>query len=602
MEVLLPEKLFKHRRFEEVVARRLIPNLRPPYRKDAQVYVDCIPKLYTALATKREGSDTAAYLVKYLHDDWSISFNLLIALELAGFMRKIKIQHPINAKWKQTLYQPTDKLLYILTEGTLPESLKYPILLGLEIPSPEVRRGIAQKVHYEVIEGISQTVFEVNHFIADIIPQVMDVHKDVMAHRAVETSVIVGHDKFRFPYFLDCRGRTYCDVTVGVNPQGSNYEKAMCIPSHREVLSPGGLMALLSHADSQSECPTLTALPPEAKAYAYATAAANALTDRGWMDWDKPFYGLAVAQTIREYLTNPDAPINSFVERDGKCSGLQHWSALLRTNAITNRLGMEVLPAEDGMDIYEYVAYRWRETLEEEYKKYGIRKTAKKTVMTFAYSATRMSSMDNMRDLYPELDIKISSALGSSMFNVSNEILQPMVAGVDWLKECVRIITEKGHYEIQWPTPDGFMARQSYTKKEFTQVKVIVRRKSFTVDCKDDIIEDGRFVPKLSKAQLAIGPNIIHSLDATHLRMVAKRLNDMGLDSIWIHDSFAVHANYIPMLDKIIRQDFLALYSRNIMQELKEYWEMFYNVELPDHPTLGTWDVTTVMKCPKFFS
>ena len=47
--------------------------------------------------------------------------------------------------------------------------------------------------------------------------------------------------------------------------------------------------------------------------------------------------------------------------------------------------------------------------------------------MTFAYSATHMSSMDNMRDLYPELDIKISSALGSSMFNVSNEIKKILI-------------------------------------------------------------------------------------------------------------------------------------------------------------------------------
>jgi DNA-directed RNA polymerase len=492
-------------------------------------------------------------------------------------------------------------LVEILTSGTMPESLKLPIKYDGAIPDTVVRRGIQQKGHIEVARGIAATVFEVNHFMVPIIEATINLSTEVMAHRAVRTAEIIGNDKFRFPLFFDSRGRSYYDVTTGINPQGSDYEKSMCLPSFKEVLTPDGLLCLLGKADSLSESLPLTTLAPIAKAYAYASVAASPLKDRGWLQWEEPYFGLACANTIKQYLENPNLPISAFVERDGKCSGLQHWSALMRTDAITHRLGMEIEPPEDGMDIYEYVADAWKQTLPEEHKIYGVRKAAKKPVMTFAYSATRMSAMDYIRDLYPELDRKVAAKLGSTLFDKSNEILQPMVEGVDWFKACVKIISAKGYTDIQWITPDGFIAKQSYWQTEFMRVEVNIKKRKFTVDCKDTVLVDGKPIPKLSKAQSAIGPNIIHSLDATHLRMVAARLNDMGIPAVWVHDSFGVHANYIPLLDEVIRQEFINLYSRNIMQEIKEYWETFYNVELPPHPSLGNWDVQKIIHCKRFF-
>jgi DNA-directed RNA polymerase len=263
---------------------------------------------------------------------------------------------------------------------------------------------------------------------------------------------------------------------------------------------------------------------------------------------------------------------------------------------------MEIEPAEDGMDIYEYVAYNWKGILPDEYKKYGVRKAAKKPVMTFAYSATRHSAMDYIATLYEELDRSIACKLGSSLFDMSNKILEPMVEGVDWLKECVKIISAKGHTDIQWVTPDGFIAIQSKFQTEYTETKVVIKRKAHAVKCKDPIYVDGKPIPNIRKAQLSIGPNFIHSLDATHLRMVATRLEHMGIPAIWVHDSFAVHANYIDLLDKVIRQEFIAMYSKDIMNEIRDYWMEFYKVDLPEAPKLGKWNVDKIEFCPKFFS
>jgi len=536
-----------HKKYEEEMALRVLPKLQPPYRKSAQLYVECFGSLYLLLAERDQDSWNAPYMSRYLHADRTIAFNFIIALELAGFMKRTTKQHPVNNKYKMNYYTPTPLLLGIMTSGKAPECLTQPVFEGEEFPAIVVRRGIAQDVYKGVVKGIASTEYEVNHFITPLLQLNPEYDKDVKGHRALQAASYIGDRKFRFGYFLDSRGRIYVSATNGINTQGADFEKAMCIPTFREPLSPQGFLWLLGRADTQCGALPLTTLPLEAKPAAYAAVARLAASDTGWLAWEEPYVGIAACQLINQYINDPDLPINAFVERDGKCSGLQHWSALLRTNAITHRLGMEIEPAEDGMDIYEYVAYRWKEILSDEYKKYGVRKSAKKPVMTFAYSATRHSAMDYIVNLYPELDRSVACKLGSSLFDMSNKILEPMVEGVNWLKECVKIISAKGHTDIQWITPDGFIAIQSKYQTEYTVTEVCLKRKKHSVTCKDPIYIDGQPIPNVRKAQLSIGPNIIHSLDATHLRMVAARLEEMELPAIWVHDSFAVHANYVDL-------------------------------------------------------
>ena len=123
------------------------------------------------------------------------------------------------------------------------------------------------------------------------------------------------------------------------------------------------------------------------------------------------------------------------------------------------------------------------------------------------------------------------------------------------------------------------------------------------IDIKVDVLDaNGNTTPNLSKAKSGIGPNLIHSLDATHLRMVALRLHALGIPAVWVHDSFAVHANYVDVLDRIIKEEFLSLYDRNYLAEVRVYWEKEYGVELPDAPEFGGWDLYSILACPKFFS
>ena len=588
--------------FELSVTRRLIPKLAPPYRQSAQVYVDCIPKLYVALCNEGTGSKYKRrnYLAQYLHSDPYIGLCFIMAMVDA---KLLTLEHMrVSRTETHVIVNPTYDLVSMMVKGGLPPILTHVVKEGGVVPDAKVRYGIPQNSHLLATEGITATKFKVNKFILDLYKANEPYKDSIMASRAVQCAELIRDEKsFKFGCFLDSRGREYTDTTIGISPQGADHEKAMCLPIFSEAISPAGLAALVAATDDYAEDTRYDGMDTEAKACLYA-AQARDWENLGWKQWDKPYCGMANARLIAEHLLAPEQPLAAFVPRDGRCSGLQHWSALMRSNAITDRLGMELQESADGMDIYEFVAYKWDYYLPEEFKYIATRKGAKKPVMTFAYSATRISAMDNVCDMHPELDRKVACQLGSQLFNTTNEVLQPIVAGVDWLKDCMAIITATGVHQVVWDTPDGFTASQDYRVTEEEDITVVIKRRKHKITIKRDVLDDeGNFIPKLSKHKSAIGPNVIHSLDATHLRMVALRLKEVGLPAVWVHDSFAVHANYIPFLDKVIREEFVKLYFGNYLLDLKRQWEYKYKVDLPDEPAMGDWDLNVIHKCERFF-
>lgn len=588
--------------FEISVTRRLIPKLAPPYRQSAQVYVDCIPKLYLALCRHDTNSKYSKrnYLAQYLHEDPYIGLCFIMAMVDAKLLtlenKRLSKTHSI------VIVNPTYELVSMMVDGGLPPILTHVVKEGCDVPDAKVRYGVPQSSHLQATSGISDTKFKINKFVLDLYKANEPYDDKVMSSRVVKCAELIKDEKsFKFGCFLDSRGRIYANTTIGISPQGADHEKAMCIPIFSEALTAVGLRALVGAADDYSEDSRYIGLPTMDSAFLYAAQARDS-HNLDWKQWDKPYSGMALARLISDYMEAPELPIAAFVPRDGRCSGLQHWSALMRSSAITDRLGMELSEAADGMDIYEFVAYNWEQILDETYKYMATRKVAKKPVMTFAYSATRISAMDNVIDLFPEVDRKVCCQLGSQLFNTTNEILQPIVSGVEWLKECVGIICQTGTTQITWDTPDGFVASQDYRVTEDKDICVVIRRRKHKITIREDVInEDGSCSPKVSKHKSAIGPNVIHSLDATHLRMVALRLKEVGLPAVWVHDSFAVHANYIPFLDKVIREEFVKLYSGNYLQALKLQWEQKYGVALPDEPAMGDWDLNIIEKCERFF-
>jgi hypothetical protein len=541
-------------------------------------------------------------------DPFNVALRFMGEMELAGYIK-------FERGFDERVVVPTKKFLNIeLDCERAPESaITLPKLEGEEIPSSPIRGGISSDQNKEtasITSDMAEEKFETNEFILDILkrypPEFDKTSSSYMYKRALSSVKTLFGKVFRFPYFLDSRSRMYTDTTCGISPQGADHEKALVIPAYKEVLNKVGYSSLLETIEGYSE-----------KGWSVDVMLSHAehpdLYSEDWLQADKPYCYLACADILRKYHSDPSVPLPHFPPLDGRCSGLQHWSALIRSNAITRHLGMH--KEEADLDIYEKIAYDWEVTLPEEEKYLAIRKAAKIPVMTWGYNATMLTSMDHLGKLFgakqkwdedSESYIKVgdglerahTSRLGVDLYRGMQETLGPLQGAVDWVSEAAATIAKAGNVEIKWITPDDFTCVQRKVKGELLDLDCRLSDGSrFTLDIKDFSKE----IPNSAKHKSAIAPNIIHSLDATHLRMVARRLKELGLPMIFIHDSFATHGNYRDILYDIIIETFVELYSMDYLTSLRTYWSILYNVELPKPPKQGDWEPESLVGLKRFF-
>lgn len=169
---------------------------------------------------------------------------------------------------------------------------------------------------------------------------------------------------------------------------------------------------------------------------------------------------------------------------------------------------------------------------------------------------------------------------------------------------------------ITWFTPNGLKITQHYLKNKekiistslFNKTKKMVYREYF-----NEI--DSR------KQSNAIIPNIIHSLDATHLINLINNTTEKGFNPIiTIHDCFGTHPNKMEELIYLIKKEFILLYSQEnflekfhsrIIQSIKDnnynvifnkeennyYVDLYGNyIKLPNIPKLGNLDLQKIME------
>lgn len=79
-----------------------------------------------------------------------------------------------------------------------------------------------------------------------------------------------------------------------------------------------------------------------------------------------------------------------------------------------------------------------------------------------------------------------------------------------------------------------------------------------------------------AKQRSAFPPNFIHSLDSTHMFMTAEACNKAGITFAAVHDSYWTHAAHVDQMRDILRDRFVALYSKPILSDLKRSIELRY--------------------------
>lgn len=415
-------------------------------------------------------------------------------------------------------------------------------------------------------------------------------HEACRKHRSVlwEVSSFIKHTRERpgrpiyYPVFLDSRSRLY--YRCAPSPQGSDMAKAALQFHRKKPLGKRGVFWLKVHI---ANCFGHDTGKFEERAawtdsvWDRLAASLERPEDSGvYEDADSPMCALAGAMELAAAYAsgNPETYCTGLpIHMDATCSGLQHFSAMLR-----DEVGGQYVNLIPGglckADIYRRVAdlaglevarrAAKGDELAQEWVALGVaRKLAKGPTMTYVYGATLMSIKDGVVDWLIEegwskegLSLNRMGTFMAKILLRAVETTVPAAAAVmRWLK--ARLNDVPRDLPVEWCTPLGFPVIHDYRDEERTRVRLRACDMEYVVMYKklDSM--------KLPASKNAISPNFVHSLDGTHLGMTALRMQAGGRDMVCIHDSFGTHPSDVDAMHSDIREAFIRLYERDVLND-----------------------------------
>ncbi|XP_033926596.1 DNA-directed RNA polymerase, mitochondrial isoform X1 [Melopsittacus undulatus] len=437
---------------------------------------------------------------------------------------------------------------------------------------------------------------------------------------------------FWFPHNMDFRGRTY-PCPPYFNHLGNDVIRAILLFAEGRPLGPKGLDWLKIHLIN------LTGLKkknPLQERLEYANeimeeildSADHPLTGRKWwMNTDEPWQALACCMEITKASRSPDpaAYISHFpIHQDGSCNGLQHYAALGRD--LIGAISVNLMPCDVPQDVYSAVAQQVEEFRRKD-AEHGVkiaqvlqgfisRKVVKQTVMTVVYGVTRYGGRLQMEKRLKEIDDfpeeylwEASHYLVKQVFNSIKEMFSATRDIQNWLTESAKLIAQSGQ-TVEWVTPLGLPIVQPYYRSRPTVLNCSMQNlsvKSTHSNQKPDTV----------KQKNAFPPNFIHSLDSTHMMLTALHCLRQGLTFVSVHDCYWTHAVTVDVMNQVCRQQFVALHSEKILQDLSKFmlekycssdrettapWQKKLMEQLSNVPKTGEFNLQNVMDSTYFFS
>lgn len=142
-------------------------------------------------------------------------------------------------------------------------------------------------------------------------------------------------------------------------------------------------------------------------------------------------------------------------------------------------------------------------------------------------------------------------------------------------RKRLNVLATKPMTTVVWTTPLGLTVVQPY--RQLTKRNVKTNLQHITVN------DTNMPAPVNSQKQkTAFPPNFVHSLDASHMTLSAIACKKAGLVFASVHDSYWTHASDIDEMNEILRDQFVKLHQRPIMDNLKEEFERRYaNHKMP---------------------
>ena len=511
-------------------------------------------------------------------------------------------------------------------------------------------QGVPYRINKEVFEAVKK----------DLKPPVIEPDeskKDFESRegkfRAIRMALEIAEiyqdeEEIYFPHNYDSRGRIY-PISILFNTQGTKEIKGILEFANGVELTEGGLnqmFAYLSSTFGNDKASYKDRVKHGKELFKSNTPYTDA-------DDEKYIY-LQVFNSIKAYYAGEKCHVA--IHRDGTCNGLQHLSALTRCNR--GAKSVNLTETEGRCDIYQEVAAMayeilnksgfdglftkiegmiagsedqdWSEALQhikeqlqesqgqialEMFEGKTGRKVCKRPTMIKPYGGTSEGICGYIHDevkginsrlayepYWAERDKRIVNPFTRLMAETTKKSVNSIVKGGNefeqWAKETGSLIGKSKKLPY-WVTPDNFKVELN----NFLQEKVkfdfqIGRGRKMSVTLKNPTNKiDVRGIRN------CISPNIVHSLDATHLRNTLSTAVENGITDLWfIHDSFGCNPNQIDKLDSIIRGEFVNIYSGDYLRcELENKFKQ-QNQSVKPIPIVGDFDVKEVMKNEYFFS
>ena len=424
------------------------------------------------------------------------------------------------------------------------------------------------------------------------------------------------YDKIYFPWNIDYRGRCY-PIPTALSPQGDDIQKSLLLFANPSSLNEGDDRWMAIHGANLAGNDKISFDDRVAWVVENTTniiaSADDPLGYTWWYDVSKGDYPMEFLsfchewKQLHDYKAENNGSVKGFMSNlplafDGTCSGLQHFSAILRDEVgghavnlvpsdkvqdiysiVADKVNVQLLKdaqtgtedeKKEGSDSYKYgtrtLAQNWVAFDRIKFGKDGItRKVCKRSVMTLAYGSKQYGFKENLLtdiihpyvldhpDNNPFLNPNQAAVyMAKLIWDAVATTVVKAVEGMEWLQKVAGLITESGEV-VSWTTPNGFLVQQNYMKMEQKVIKLRFggsQVRFYNQEETDEI--DTR------RQRNGIAPNFIHSMDASHLQRVVCAESDKGNKNfMMIHDSFGTDAAHAGSLYKTIREEFVGLYK-----------------------------------------
>jgi DNA-directed RNA polymerase len=540
-------------------------------------------------------SNSQAYMEELAHTDMPIVYEAINALQRTAW----QVNSPVLDVMK-TLWANGSALAGIPAKDGLELPTK-PFDIDTNTDARKAYRTEAAAVHHANLQLMSKRI-SFGH--------TLDIAKRYNDYR-----------RMFMPYTLDFRGRIY--AVPHLNPQGNDPQKSLLRFANGKPLGAEGWKWLAVHGANvigNDKCTyedrVQFILDNEEEICAIA---ANPYDNRGWCNSiggiavDKPWQTLAFCFEWAGYVENGDRFVSKLpVALDGSCSGIQHFSAMLRDEHGGSAVNLTAadLPA----DVYGLVAKRVVEQMEidkltgtsdellhndqgvayvkrgtklmaEHWSAFGVtRKTTKRSVMTLAYGSGEYGFKEQlMEDILTPARLKgdafpfdgdgygAAAYLAKLIWRAVNKVLVKAGEAMKWLQQ-VAAMASKEQLPVRWTTAVGFPVMQAYADMTDRRIDTALSGKVVQL-----VVKEANKEGKLdSRAQRnGIAPNFVHGCDAAHMMLTVVRAKQQGIKSFaMIHDSFGALAADIGGpggLYDVVRESFIELYdTADVLQNFRD--------------------------------